>query len=514
VTQYSLLQGKLKAAVTGSISARLRLQRLEDDGLLLKVEVPLPAPLPPLKWPFFLSRAPQRAFTQELLLPLLGKYLGLAEQIESLLSSIKEKDHVINKLVDKADSSGMRVCDVFPSAQSFSGGRKELTWNQAAGSIRGLRAFDEAEWRKTALTNSEPHNITDALRTFVQGSECHDKAKLRSIENVIATGEWWKVSNADVELQCEHLTSEISGVHGGVSMSNLGAANCEEEYGVGVKAATGDKYGAKEGNADDDEDDEFEEQNSLPLKRPPGCDMSTLNPMDQKPTEVHGHNSHEGYYQKNAGSANKMLMDTETLAEDAPSTGSESALPLAKSADATRQSSTKAAPKRLGAIGGKKASKAIASEVPLGASEMKPSSMSRRTEGSIHAPNQFSVEEMKTQALNLAHSKPHSRLGRIGGRKNSEEVAREPVAVTGDSDHTDAVQPTLEKIDEAGMTFGRSQNPGPVLRPSPGEVKSDQDKQHDASQTSALDAADERREQLKRQLQQRQQAKAKRTRKF
>ena len=143
----------------------------DSDKLNLSAFVALPSPIPPLEWPIHLIRAPQAAFTTEVVVPILAQCSSAKAQVNSLLQHLKEKDQVITKLTDKMQSDGGDLGKIFPGASTGKAGSKLSGREFAAKTVKGLAEFDEKEWwRRLGSTYNTSGNI-DSLLSSVFGSD-------------------------------------------------------------------------------------------------------------------------------------------------------------------------------------------------------------------------------------------------------------------------------------------------------------------------------------------------------
>ncbi|KAI9850008.1 MAG: hypothetical protein M1838_006181 [Thelocarpon superellum] len=145
--QLLILLRTLEAALNGDAPATWSLHRRHEHDLSLDVTCPLPAPLKALQWSFALSRATPESLTRDVIRPLLTLQRAQSSLVERLLAHLKDKDHVIDKLVDKLDSSGMDLAMVFPGAAGLRSGGRPSSRVQAGQFIKGLDVFDVERWR-------------------------------------------------------------------------------------------------------------------------------------------------------------------------------------------------------------------------------------------------------------------------------------------------------------------------------------------------------------------------------
>jgi XLF-Cernunnos, XRcc4-like factor, NHEJ component len=144
--QLEILIGKLEEAMSGRNGGSVRLvgDRNAPSPVSFEIEtsIPLPTPLGMLEWTFRMVRQEPSVFTSELVLPALLVIEKKARSEQGLLRKIKEKDHIIGKLMDKIEGAGIDLSMVFPG---FAGARKGLTARQAAEVVPGIEPFREDE---------------------------------------------------------------------------------------------------------------------------------------------------------------------------------------------------------------------------------------------------------------------------------------------------------------------------------------------------------------------------------
>src|SRR5215469_2077977 len=75
------------------------------DKLLLRVSARLPPPLNFVSWTYQLAPLPESSLRDDIIKPLWTLANKQQEQIQDLLHRLKEKDHVISKLLDHVESS-------------------------------------------------------------------------------------------------------------------------------------------------------------------------------------------------------------------------------------------------------------------------------------------------------------------------------------------------------------------------------------------------------------------------
>ena len=153
--QLRLFLGSLQNALEQRAGTSLVLVQNDDNqGLLLRTCTPLPGSLKPLNWFIELTLAPQSRLTAELLVPMLGEQVKAKSERQSLMQQLKEKDHVIAKLIDKLVSDGNDLGRLFPGVGSSKSGRQSSR-QVLAKSIKGLGEFDEQQWQDRITKNAD-----------------------------------------------------------------------------------------------------------------------------------------------------------------------------------------------------------------------------------------------------------------------------------------------------------------------------------------------------------------------
>lgn len=171
--QYEVLVTKLEEAVSGRDGASCLLvpdQKTSNPVRFeMKTTIPLPAPLGTLEWTFQMVRQEPSIFTQELVIPALRVIDASRRREEDLRRRIKEKDHVIGKLMDKIEGAGIDLSMVFPG---FAGARKGLNARQAAMVVPGIEAFRDGESGRYWKDGDDIglNGLVDALKAPETGS--------------------------------------------------------------------------------------------------------------------------------------------------------------------------------------------------------------------------------------------------------------------------------------------------------------------------------------------------------
>ncbi|PMD20885.1 XLF-domain-containing protein [Hyaloscypha hepaticicola] len=146
--QMQIFLDKVKSGLAGGKDTTLALTISADrPSLVLNINVKLPGGLDPLEWPIQLAAAPQSLMTSQFTIPLLKAQHAKVQDIESLAEVVKEKDHVIQKLLDKLEGQGTELGQIFPQAAGRVG--RKVDRKQAVERVKGLGQFNMDAWRKS-----------------------------------------------------------------------------------------------------------------------------------------------------------------------------------------------------------------------------------------------------------------------------------------------------------------------------------------------------------------------------
>lgn len=152
--QLKLLLERIQAALAGEPDTSRQVLPSKDESTLhIQLRAGLPAPLESLVWSMTLKQTAGDVLFRQLFLPAFEQTLQTQRRLQSLLKQVKEKDHVIQRLSDKLESSGIELANVFPGAQAARGS-KATARETLSRAVPGLRTFDEMQWYKmTELTD-------------------------------------------------------------------------------------------------------------------------------------------------------------------------------------------------------------------------------------------------------------------------------------------------------------------------------------------------------------------------
>ena len=152
---------------------------VKDDGrrhpaqsLALQTTLSLPKPLKPLQWTFHLQSTPASELSEAILRPALHELSASHERLDSLQGVIKDKDHVISKLMDRVSASGVDMSLIFPTLTGVSGRRGNVTVKDAMKHVPGMAAFDLGKWKESLDEEDDnPSCMNRGLTKLVRGCE-------------------------------------------------------------------------------------------------------------------------------------------------------------------------------------------------------------------------------------------------------------------------------------------------------------------------------------------------------
>jgi hypothetical protein len=158
-TQLLTLLNKLKQSLTAG-GNDIGHSEYHGDGekheyLTLRTRLKLPSPLEVLQWTFRLLQRGEITVADAITFPLLREATILKQQMETLHQVIKDKDHVLAKLLDKIDNSAIDLTLIFPGISGLKSRKQRIDVAEASRHVPGMRTFDRKSW-ETGITRS--HN--------------------------------------------------------------------------------------------------------------------------------------------------------------------------------------------------------------------------------------------------------------------------------------------------------------------------------------------------------------------
>lgn len=194
--QVRIFLDKLQHGVEGganTMSALTITSGAHRPAIILTIKVELPGGLAPLEWPFQLAAVDSSVLTSHLLVPLLRAQHTQMEEISSLVGVMRDKDHVIQKLLDKLEAHNMDLGQIFP--QVVAKGRS-FDRVRAAEKINGLGPFDVDAWRSCLDISTSRDTRKLVGQVFGGGGSAHTKISTGNNMS-LGTDDWWKEVKGD-----------------------------------------------------------------------------------------------------------------------------------------------------------------------------------------------------------------------------------------------------------------------------------------------------------------------------
>ncbi|GAB7350814.1 hypothetical protein MBLNU459_g1350t1 [Dothideomycetes sp. NU459] len=151
------------------------------DNIVLMASALLPPPLPIFKWRMCLAKERQALVTTEILTPLLSFAHRQRQQITFLVAQLKEKDHVIDRLIQKMESSNTDLGAVFPGMSGIRRSQRISQREQFARHVKGLARFE---------SGSEKHQSDDVSSNEDLYSVFRD-LPVQDTSQALIVGDWW-----------------------------------------------------------------------------------------------------------------------------------------------------------------------------------------------------------------------------------------------------------------------------------------------------------------------------------
>ena len=212
--QFRLLLKSIEDAFEQRQGTTLDVIQNDRNGkLTLRTRTPLPGSLKPLEWLAELTLAPQSRFTIELVVPLLSQHLIATVEKASMLQHLREKDQIIDKLMDKMQSDGTDLGRVFPGLTSNKAG-KQISRQTLGKSVRGLGKFDEQQWLDRAIKEST--SSKDYL-SLVSDAFQNGLSDLSGQVQIPEHNRWWETLG--------NKTSERKPDHGSAAKGEISSQN-------------------------------------------------------------------------------------------------------------------------------------------------------------------------------------------------------------------------------------------------------------------------------------------------
>ncbi|TKX23393.1 hypothetical protein C1H76_4461 [Elsinoe australis] len=168
--QRRILFENIANSLSGSPGTSLQVKRRDrDDALLLHLKAPLPQPLPELEWNLVLHLKDPEGFADDITGKLVERLHQRETDVEQLHLFLRDKDHVISRLVDRLESSGTDLTTVFPGTSGVKLSRKVSQRSQLARHVKGLEPFAPSDWKSSTATISDRERLSFVLGSADKG---------------------------------------------------------------------------------------------------------------------------------------------------------------------------------------------------------------------------------------------------------------------------------------------------------------------------------------------------------
>lgn len=170
--QFEVLLTKIAKSLKDGENVLSKPGDQDSQALLLKTKIDLPKPLKPLEWTFKLVPRDASEMAERILRPSLHEVAVSQEKIKSLLRTIKDKDHIISRLLERIGSSSIDLSLVFPGITGLARRGAQVTVSDAKKHVPGMASFDEKSWIKQ-FANDDGYEGADrtGLGILVRGCE-------------------------------------------------------------------------------------------------------------------------------------------------------------------------------------------------------------------------------------------------------------------------------------------------------------------------------------------------------
>ncbi|KAE9975838.1 hypothetical protein EG328_002948 [Venturia inaequalis] len=141
---FGILLKHLASSVEGDVDIAER----KSNRIELKSAIKLPEPLPEATWTFRLELQEDEDFRKHVTVPLIDQIRAHQHNEDDLIQRIKDKDHVVDKLMDALDKYKVDLAGIFPALATQGPARRTSTRAEAEARIPALRPFDLQTWHQ------------------------------------------------------------------------------------------------------------------------------------------------------------------------------------------------------------------------------------------------------------------------------------------------------------------------------------------------------------------------------
>ena len=170
--QFRVLLDKLATSLETGRNKLAKESVRGADRLLLKTCIDLPKPLKPLEWTFTLMICNAAELAEDVLRPTLHQLSVSQQKLDGIFNVLKEKDHVIEKLLDRVADKGIDMSLIFPTLTGTArSGGSGVKVEDAKRLVPGMRAFEKSSWEKTFAQGDGDTASALGLGELVKGCE-------------------------------------------------------------------------------------------------------------------------------------------------------------------------------------------------------------------------------------------------------------------------------------------------------------------------------------------------------
>ncbi|OHX00057.1 C6 zinc finger domain-containing protein [Colletotrichum incanum] len=198
----------------------------------------------PLEWPVYLQRCSQSELAAELVVPLAQAHSTGRRQVDFLKETIKQKDAIITKLLDKLEATGTRLENVFTVLSA----KQKPTRKMAEDKVKGLAPFRSEKWK--SQLDADQKDMSSLVQD-VFGADGLEYRRNVDVHDTASLDDWWtKLQTSCIPIVESKSSSRQS--QSGASLSGPGQLESK-----GSEAKDGK-------DPADDDDDDFQVQSTPP----------------------------------------------------------------------------------------------------------------------------------------------------------------------------------------------------------------------------------------------------------
>lgn len=500
--QYEKFIEKIVDALESKKGTTLDLKST-SKGLSLQLSAPLPKPLSPFKWNVEVSRLPDSFVAAELVSPLLRQANTLQHQIQQLVDELAAKDHVISKVTDRLEQSKSQLQEIFPTVSNvkLNTKSKKSQREQLSGHVKGLAAFDEDSWRDSTASAEVAEDLSaDLLDVVFKDAPAHGRSDdNRHAEN----GEWWTTLDST---QASLFGSQSGSKHHNADSKPVVPQLRNNEENSDMQSPAKPKTRNTTPSTDDEEPRADSEHSS--------AQPTTVQPIDEDDTtededdldavpKLKGSQSEKRSHNQRVATA-----DSEPVRKPRKLGAMGGKKASGPTLDIANETSPEPAPKKaskLGAFGGRKKATTPDTDRDLSAQgsegHRSPPAKPKARLGAFGGKSKEAPRSSSPEPPATSSPKPKSKLGTFGGRSKKEDSARA-------QNDVDEAHPSPALAAHSRST-SLSAEPQAERQSRPTEKEKVEQERENSEER-----ADKKRERLKRELEERSKVPAKKKRKF